>query len=72
MVKNLSIWKFLDLSEDVEDSLTYESGENFSIGISGWEIRFGINLNPEDVTRNVEYAQRRYEGLIENFKNNVF
>ena len=64
----MNYWDFLDIREEVENTLVYKS-ENFEwIKIKGWEIRFRHNIRSNVLNEIVNEAENGYEGLINKLK----
>jgi hypothetical protein len=66
----MSFWDFLDIKEELDDSLVYKSESFEWINISGWEVRYKIEPKYEDLKNLIEKSLRDEGVLIEEMKKN--
>lgn len=66
--KNLNFWDFLDIKDEIDETLVFKS-ENFEWDeIIGWEVRYKILPYEKDLNEIIDQSLRDWGELISNFK----
>lgn len=68
--RNIGFWEFLDLKEELSDGLVFKSEDFEWYSVTGWEIRFKLDLSQEDLDLITNEAVREGGLFIENLKKN--